>query len=150
MKSSVRIALLLALWSLGLLAQTPSKTGTALQVKRFVAPAYPAAARKGRMQGTTASELQVRPDGTVDSVKVVMAHPVFQEYVEAALKQWVFEPVPRLTTLKVTVRFWLDGCGEPAPNQTREQLFGETLVQADLPDLVEIRTCLEPVITTTN
>ena len=115
---------------------------------RFVAPAYPAAARKGRMQGTTTTELQVRPDGTVDSPNVVMAHPIFHDYVEAALKQWVFEPVPKLTALKVTVRFWLDGCGEPAPNQKREQLFGETLIQAALPDLVEVRTCLEPIVTT--
>jgi len=99
MKQSIRIALLLTFCSLGVLAQTPSETKTTLHIKRFVVPAYPVAARKGRMQGPTTTELQVRPDGTVDSANVVRAHPIFQDYVEAALKQWVFEPVPKLTAL---------------------------------------------------
>jgi hypothetical protein len=80
----------------------------------------------------------------------VIAHPVFQHYVETALKQWVFDPIPQPATLRVTVKFWLDNCGSSAPHQEAPQLFGETLVQADLPDMVEVGTCLKPVITNVN
>jgi len=128
-------------------AQTPSG---GLRVKKFVAPAYPAAARENRMQGTTITELQVRADGTIGSVKVVDAAPVFHDYVEAALKQWVFDPIPQPATLRVTVKFFLDSCGKAGPHQEAPQLFGETLVQADLPETVEIRTCLKPIITNVN
>ena len=128
-------------------AQTPSG---GLRVKKFVAPAYPAAARENRMQGTAITELQVSADGTIGSVKVVDAAPLFRDYVEAALKQWVFEPIPQPAILRVTVKFFLDSCGKAAPHQEAPQLFGETLVQAELPGMVEIRTCLKPVITNAN
>ena len=142
------VSFLLSLCSIVSLSQTSVETSGTLRVKKFVAPAYPVAARKNRMQGTTTTELQVRLDGVVDSVKVTMAHPVFHDYVEGALKQWIFEPIAKPTAIKVTVKFWLDACGESAASKPSEPIFGETLVQADLPDSVEVRTCLEPVITT--
>lgn len=125
-------------------------TAGGLRVKKFVAPAYPAAARENRMQGAAITELQVSADGTIGSVKIVDAAPAFHDYVEAALRQWVFEPIPQPATLRVTVKFVLDSCGKVAPHQVAPQLFGETLVQADLPEMVEIRTCLKPVITNVN
>jgi TonB family protein len=143
MSKRVGIAFVLALFSVGLRPQTLTGTATTLHIKKFVAPAYPSAARKNRMQGTTTSELQVRADGTVESVKVVMAHPVFHFYVEKALRQWLFEPSVKSTPLTVTVRFSLDEC------QGYEE-SSETLVQAELPDSVEVRTCLEPIVTNVN
>jgi TonB family protein len=125
-------------------AQTPTAISSMPHVSRFVAPAYPSKARTGRMQGETTSEVQVRTDGTVDSVNVTMAHPVFREYVQDALKQWKFEATGKTFAQTVTVRFWLDGCDD------KTFPVGETRVQADLPQLVEVRTCAEPVITNTN
>jgi TonB family protein len=126
------------------LGQAPTGAAETLHVKRFVAPAYPAVARKSRMQGTTTTQLHVRPNGTVDSVKVLMAHAVFHDYVEAALRQWVFEPSEGSVELKVTISFKL-GCDE-----VHAQRSAETQVEADLPGFVEVRTCSEPVVTSTN
>jgi TonB family protein len=122
------------------MGQTATSTTGTPHIKTFVAPAYPAVARKNRIQGATSSEIKVRTDGMVDSVRVTMAHPVFGAYVEKALQQWRFEPIPVATSLKVTVRFWLDGC-EKVP----AELVGETRVEANLPESVDIRTCPEPV-----
>jgi TonB family protein len=118
-------------------------------VARFVAPAYPWKARAARMQGETATELQVRADGTVQSANVTMAHPFFRDYVEAALKQWEFEPTGRTFVQKVTVRFSLvDGCDDL--RSSRPDAYRETRVQARLPSLVEVRTCPELIVTNTN
>jgi TonB family protein len=131
-------------YSVCFLAQMPTEVAGTPHVKKFVAPSYPSAARKNRMQGTTTTELHIRSDGTVDLVKVVMANAVFHDHVEAALRQWVFEPAKGPSDLKVTVSFKLD-CGE-----VHTERLAETHVQADLPDSVEVRTCPEPVIDTVN
>ena len=116
-----------------------------IHVKKFVAPIYPARARQARIMGKTNAELQIRADGAVDSVKVVMAYPMFTSAVETALKQWTFDPIPKSTTLKINVKFWLEECDE-----RKAMSGGETLVVADLPDNVEVRTCIEPTITNIN
>jgi TonB family protein len=141
---------LFSLCSLVSMGQTPKEATEPLHVKKFVAPAYPDAARKNRMQGTTTAEIQVGADGAVDFVKVVMAHPVFHDYVEAALKQWTFDPIAKPARLKVNVRFWLDACGDLARSNQGEPIVGETVVKADLPDNVEVRTCLDPIVTNVN
>jgi hypothetical protein len=64
--------------------------------------------------------------------------------VEAALKQWVFEPAQTSGDLNVTVWFQLDDCDEAHADSP------ETHIEADLPDLVKVRTCLDPIITTNN
>ena len=132
---------LLTFCTLGLLGQT-SNTPTP-HVKRFVAPVYPALARKGRFQGATTSEIQVRADGTVDSVKVTMAHPFFQKNVKEALQQWMFEPAEKPFLLKVTVEFSLtEGCDKiPVESLT------ETRIKADLPDSVSVSTCPAAITT---
>jgi hypothetical protein len=73
-----------------------------------------------------------------------MAHPFFRDYVQSALKQWRFEPTGKPFIQRVSVRFWLDGCDD------KNFPSGETRVQADLPQLVEVRTCLEVVVVNTN
>jgi|SRR5579863_4159351 len=130
--------------SLACLGQTSSVP--ALHVKKFVAPAYPNLARKDRFEGTTTSEVQVRADGTVESVKVTMAHPLFSAHVEQALKQWVFEPTGAPTTLKVRVKFSLvEGC-----DRVPVESLSETRVEADLPDTVSVSTCIEAIVTNTD
>jgi len=130
-------------------AQTPLSPVPTPHVTNFVAPAYPWKARVARIQGETTIELQVRADGSVESAKVTMAHPVFRDYVADALRQWEFEPTGKTFVQKVTVRFSLvDGCdnirtSDPAP-------YRETRVKAHLPQLVEVGTCLEPTTTNTD
>jgi TonB family protein len=118
-------------------AQTPSSPVSLNHVTKFVAPVYPSKARFSRVQGEATSTIQVRADGTVDSVNVTMAHPFFREYVLSALKQWEFEPTGKPFAEKVTVRFWLDVCND------KSFPIGETRVQAKLPQLVEVQTCGE-------
>jgi TonB family protein len=130
MRPILCIFLFATLWS-----QTPSPPVRSLHVTKFVAPAYSLKARTSRVQGETTSEVQIRADGTVDSVNVTKAHPFFREYVQSALKQWRFEPTGTTFTQEITVRFRLDVCDKDFP-------AGETRVQADLPQLVEVRTCL--------
>jgi TonB family protein len=91
-------------------AQTPSPSVSSHHVTKFVAPVYSSKARTSRVQGETTSEVQIRADGTVDSVNVTVAHPFFRDYVQSALKQWRFEPTGATFTEKITVRFWLDIC----------------------------------------
>ena len=88
----------------------------------------------------------MRADGMADSVKVVMAHRVFREHVEEALKQWAFEPTGKPVLLKVTVKFSLtEDC-----DKTPAESLNETRVQADLPNTVFINTCIEPITVTNN
>lgn len=137
-------ATVLTCCSIGLLGQT-SSTST-LHVKKFVAPSYPAIARKAHFQGAATSELQIRADGTVESVKVTIGYPLFRSYVERALKQWVFEPTGTPTTLQVTVRFGLEQDCDHVP----EGSVTETRVQADLPDSVTVNTCSDYITTNSN
>jgi|SRR5450759_2673181 TonB family protein len=130
-------------------AQTPASSAPSPRVTKFVAPAYPWKARKARIQGETKSEIQVRADGTVDAVNVTMAHPIFRDYVEAALKQWEFEPTGKTFAQKITVRFsLLDGCDDIRSSDP--DVYRETRVQAQLPQLVEVKSCLEPIIVEQN
>ncbi|HEX7423395.1 MAG TPA: energy transducer TonB [Terriglobales bacterium] len=122
-------------------AQTPTPSAPSPHVTKFVAPAYPWRAREIRMQGETTTELQVRADGTVESANVTMAHPFFRDYVEAALRQWEFEPTGKTFAQKVTVRFSLGGCGNV--HSINANAYKETRVQAQLPQLVEVTTCTD-------
>ena len=121
-------------------AQTPSPPPSSNHVTKFVAPVYPSKARFSRVQGETTSIVQVRANGTVDSVNVTMAHPFFRECVQSALKQWEFEPTGKPFAQEITVRVWLGVCDD------KSFPIGETRVQADLPHLVEVRTCGEVLV----
>jgi hypothetical protein len=63
-----------------------------------------------------------------------MAHPVFEDYVLGALKQWRFMPSDQEHTIQVTCSFeFMDDNCEGAP---------ETYVSAELPTVVHIKTSL--------
>jgi hypothetical protein len=66
--------------------------------------------RGRRIQRTTTSEIQIRANGTGESVKVT--HPIFRIIVETALKPREFEPIGKALTQAVTVRFSPDDGGD--------------------------------------
>ncbi|HZR30809.1 MAG TPA: energy transducer TonB [Terriglobales bacterium] len=137
---SYKYVIATALLCVAAFAQTP------LSVKHFVAPDYPVAAWLSRIEGTTVADIAVKADGTVDSAKVVSAHPLFRHAVESALKQWTFSTA-MATSLRVTTRFQLDdGCPLSGSPEGDKRYYVSTQVVADLPATVEVKTCL-PVIT---
>jgi hypothetical protein len=129
-------------------AQTPTPSAPSPHVTKFVAPPYPWRAREIRMQGETTTELQVRADGTVESAKVTLAHPFFRDYLEAALKQWEFEPTGKMFTQKVNVRFSLGDCRHV--HSSNANAYRETHVEAQLLQLIEVTTCTDPIIIEVN
>jgi protein TonB len=59
-----------------------------------VRPAYPAAARQARAEGTTLLRVHIRADGTIDDVQVSRSagHAALDEAAAAAVTRWRFEP----------------------------------------------------------
>ena len=138
MKTLLTICVLIFGWIIAF-GQAPSpKSNDGLPVVlRFVAPPYPRTAKDARTMGSTISEINVAPDGSVADVRVVQAHPLFASQVRDALKQWRFKPSVKEDRVTVTVSFEFDEeCDRT----------GETQVSADLPTLVHVRTgapCIE-------
>jgi len=102
----MRIALLTLISAALLFAQAPvtaEKDMPALVT--FVAPAYPRAAKDKRIMGTTLTRITVNGDGTVTEAKTIRAHPVFEDYVLEALKQWRFKPSDQEHAFQVTCSF---------------------------------------------
>jgi TonB family protein len=132
------------IFNLGVGAQAPTSEleASSAVVVRFVAPPYPRVAKDNRMMGTTVSELSVALDGSVSGVRTIQAHKIFENAVTSALKQWHFKPQNQRYKLEVTVRFEFDD-GRNCTNQS------ETLVSADLPNFVRVKTGL-PCETVTN
>jgi TonB family protein len=128
--------------------QTQSESTPVLHLSRFVAPAYPAAARMARIQGKAQAGLQISADGTVASV-IVKSHPLFQRYVEEALKQWRFEPLTEPASLHVEVNFEIESCDHMhiKPEPLGSAQVRETRVSADLPGTVNVSTCADFIIT---
>jgi len=129
------------------LSQTNRESSQVLHLSRFAAPAYPAAARMARIQGKADVDLQISADGAVTSV-MVKSHPLFQRYVEEALKQWRFESLTEPATLHVVVNFEIEGCDHVKPEPLGSAQVRETRVSADLPGKVIVSTCADFIITT--
>lgn len=127
------------------LAQAQVASAQVLHLQRFVAPAYPAAARMARVQGKADVELQINADGAVRSV-AVKSHPLFQRYVEEALKQWHFEPLTESAVLHVVVNFEFESCDHVAPEPLGSAQVRETRVSADLPGTINVGTCTDFII----
>jgi len=94
------------------------------------------------MQGTVYAEVHIKADGTIGSVVVTMAHPVFHDYVESALKSWRFESLPQAVTLKVVTQFRLDNCPDFRSDALLGEHLRETRVSADL--LGHLESALAP------
>ena len=79
----------------------------------FVAPAYPAAAREVRKQGTVKAQLVVDASGQV-TIKLESGEATFTEPVVVALKNWRFAPSASPQTFTATFTFAL--AGNPTAN----------------------------------
>jgi TonB family protein len=109
-------------------------------VRTFVAPPFPIVARHSRIQGKAVVRLTITKEGRVSNTVLVSSHPVFQQQVERALQQWVFEPSAGQTIEDVTVSFeFTDSCETT-----------ETFVSADLPNLVHVQTGSGCITTSVN
>jgi TonB family protein len=143
---SVIATLSLALLGVAAFAQT-ADVGFSVSVRHFVAPVYPVAAWLARVQGTVVTEVMIKPDGTVDSVKLISAHPMFREQVETALKQWSFQPISTATIQKITIQFQLDAnCPLTGSQEPDKRYYVQTRVSVDLPSHIDVATCL-PIAT---
>ena len=70
-----------------------------------VAPVYPVLAKRMHVGGTVKLEVVIRPNGSVESVKVVGGTPVLIESATAAAQKWKFEAGPEETTEVVQLVF---------------------------------------------
>lgn len=126
-----------------LFGQTPNSTPSCEpSIVKFAAPPYPRAAKDNRIMGTVVSEIGVSADGAV-TVRIVRAHPVFDQAVRDALAQWRFKPANQENRLTVTFRFEMDDTCE---GTDKHPLTAETRISAELPTDVRIATgtkCLE-------
>jgi TonB family protein len=113
----------------------------------LVAPAYPRAAKEQRIQGTALVFIAINRDGIVTEAKLVSAHPVFGDYVLAALKQWRFKASNQAHTLQVTCvfEFITDKC----EGTDKHPVISETQISAELPAVVHVRTGLQCIETST-
>ncbi len=82
-------------------ASSPSRVVTtesgdelvAPRVVRRADPEYPASLRNQGVQGTVALSAEIGVDGVPRNIEVVSSsHPALNQYAEAALRKWQFEP----------------------------------------------------------
>jgi TonB family protein len=121
----MRIALLILILASLLFAQAPA-TGVKDMpaVVTFVAPAYPRAAKDQRIMRKTLTRITVNRDGAVTEVKTIVAHPIFEDYVLEALKQWRFKPSDQEHALQVTCSFeFMDDSKGPTSTRLRRKLM---------------------------
>jgi protein TonB len=71
------------------------------------APDYPAAARRSRTAGEVVASFTVSVDGGVTNIRIVSARPrgVFERSVQAALRDWRFQPISQPQTMTRTFKF---------------------------------------------
>jgi TonB family protein len=77
-----------------------------------VPPAYPAEARRAKVEGTVLVQALVGKDGRVRDTKIVRSIPELDDAAVAAVRQWVFKPAlakgsPVAVWVAVPVRFTL-------------------------------------------
>ena len=142
MMTIIGTALLTLISASFLFSQSPSATEKDIQaVVKFVAPAYPRAAKDQRIMGKTRTRVTVNRDGAVTEIKTIVAHPVFEDYVLDALKQWRFKPSDQEYTFEVICSF--EFMVEECVGKDKHRITSETYVSADLPSIVHIKTDLQ-------
>ncbi len=79
-----------------------------------VQPAYPAEAKKDKLEGIVLIDVRIGKDGKVADARVKSGHPTLAEAALAAVRQWRYEPVlgpdkkPVEVALTITINFRLD------------------------------------------
>ena len=145
----MRIARLSLISASLLFAQAPATAQKDMPaVVTFVAPAYPRAAKDQRKMGKTLTRITVNRDGAVTEVKTISANAVFEDYVLEALRQWRFKPSDQEHTLQVTCSF--EFIDDKCEGTNQHPITSETLVSAELPTVVHIKTGLQCVEATSN
>jgi TonB family protein len=137
----MRLATLLVIAASLAFPQAPDDAGSAVPaLVRLVAPAYPREAKNRRMMGKTLTQITIDREGIVIGVKTISAHPVFENYVLGALRQWRFRPSDRELTLQVTCSFEL--IDDECEGTDKHPVTSETQVVVELPATLHIRTGL--------
>ncbi len=117
--------------SLLLLVQSPlAGENGARGVRSFVSPPYPVIARRAGVFGDVEARLSVSPSGEVVKVEILEGHGLLRDYVQEALREWIFCSSEESVTLDIRVSFTLV---EPRTNDAVT-----TVVKADLPTRIEI------------
>jgi TonB family protein len=135
----MRFTLLLLIGLLGFGFQKPNVIAlchgenTQVIVKRFRIPGYPPLARQARVEGLVRAVVNIRGDGTVESVSNVAGPALLKDYVADALKQWTFQPQGRQpVSLPIEFRYVLRG-----PEDERNIIHE---ISGSLPNQVDIVT----------
>lgn len=94
------------LWSgLARAAQTYDTSGEERKVIKRVDPDYPDALKRLYIGGVVRVEVQVAPNGTVKSTKLLGGSPILGQSTMKAVMQWKYAPAATETTLTVKVEF---------------------------------------------
>jgi periplasmic protein TonB len=94
------------LWSgIARAAQTYETSGDERKVIKRVDPDYPEALKRLYIGGVVRVEVQVAPNGTVKSTKLLGGSPILGQSTMKAIMQWKYAPAATETTLTVKVEF---------------------------------------------
>jgi TonB family protein len=70
-----------------------------------IAPSYPEIARKMQITGTVRLEVQIQPNGTVETAKVIGGHPMLAQAAQDSVKKWKWVAAPEATTEIIEMTF---------------------------------------------
>jgi hypothetical protein len=104
------------------------------QVRQIVAPGYPLLAWAARLQGSAIMELEIGPDGTVQSAKGSGTHPLLLREAEKNASEWTFGGFTEGASfpIRFKLRYIYRLEGEPAYPMPQPR------VVITLPDIVQI------------
>jgi protein TonB len=91
--------------ALPLLAQSSDQSSSDRKVISRVEPEYPDALKKLYIGGVVRVEVQVAPNGTVKSTKLLGGSPILGQSTMKAVKQWKYAPAATEETLTVKLEF---------------------------------------------
>jgi protein TonB len=86
-------------------AQTSDQSSSDRKVITRVEPEYPDALKKLYIGGVVRVEVQVAPNGTVKSTKLLGGSPILGQSTMKAVKQWKYAPASAEETLTVKLEF---------------------------------------------
>jgi TonB family protein len=81
------------------------QVGAPRRLERSVPPEYPAIAQRMKLSGTVQVQALVKPDGTVEEVKIIGGHPLLAAAVAEAVRRWKYQPAPKQTMEVVKFTF---------------------------------------------
>ena len=86
-------------------AQSSDQSSSDRKVTSRVEPEYPDALKKLYIGGVVRVEVQVAPNGTVKSTKLLGGSPILGQSTMKAIKQWKYAPAAAEETLTVKLEF---------------------------------------------